>query len=289
MNSVYVSTGGFGNKLVKSTVAAFNDVGICRIELSGGIVENDTLPYLKKLTNQNCKFILHNYFPAPSNESFVLNLGSSSYEIRNQSKKLINKALNWSSELGSNVYAIHAPFRLDPNTFELGRGFAVKLLSNLTETMEIFSNEYLHLRDRARNLGIDLLIENNVISKKDFINFGVEHPFLFTGEDQNILSNYLNEDFNVLMDFGHLKVSANSLGFNMLDTIKSIENKIKWFHLSENDGLSDLNLPFDGNAWFWDYLYKEKVPVTIEVYNKSPQQLRKLQKLVEKNFTNFDM
>jgi len=281
MEEVYVSTGGFGQFLVDNTARNFNEVGIKNIELSGGIISPKTLSCLKKLRKENCKFILHNYFPKPMGEDFVLNLGSSNQIIKSQSRELILNALRWSSELHSKLYAIHAPFRLDPCVSDLGKGFPSTGLQNLNETVKIFCNEYNELRVIGKKLGVELAIENNVLSAIDFDTFGREHPFIFTGQDCDIFSKYIGQDYSVLADLAHLKVSANSLQMNPWHILSALKNKISWFHLSENDGLTDTNTSFNDSAWFWKSPDLISSPVTIEVYNESAFSLKKIQNYVK--------
>lgn len=281
MGEIYVSTGSFGQFLVEETVKKFTDAGINNIELSGGIISPKTLGFLKKFRKKNCKFTLHNYFPKPMDKDFVLNLGSNNQIIRSQSRQLILNALQWSSELHSKFYAIHAPFRLDPNVSDLGKGFPKTGLNSIDDTIKLFCNEYIELREIGKRLGVELAIENNVLSAVDFNNFGHEHPFIFTDLDFDIFSKCIGQDYSILIDFAHLKVSANSLQIDPWLILEALKDKISWCHLSENDGLSDTNNSFDDSAWFWERLDLISATVTIEVYNESVCKLKKIQDYVE--------
>ena len=279
MTNIYVSTGGFGSQNVENIVAKFVDSGINRIELSGGITSPETLLLLRQYKKNGCDFILHNYFPAPVIKPFVLNLGSTSKMVRNRSRDLILEALRWSSELEANFYGIHAPFRLDPRIQDLGKGFELKKLSSYNETLKIFCDEYSELRGLGKNYGVDLAIENNVISAIDHDLFGRDHPFIFTGVEPNPFVDYLGDEVSFLLDYGHLKVSAMSLQFDKMEALDTLSPKIKWCHLSENNGLIDSNQRFDDKAWFFEHLKSAAVPSTIEVYRHSVDSLKKLQEM----------
>lgn len=46
-------------------------------------------------------------------------------------------------------------------------------------------------------------------------------------------------DFNLLLDIGHLKVSANSLRLDFMNELRNFWPCSDYLHLSDNDGLSD--------------------------------------------------
>jgi len=200
--------------------------------------------------------------------------------IRTQSRDLIIKALQWSCELESKFYAIHAPFRLDPLIKNLGKGFRLGKLADYNTTVELFCAEYFELRSLAKKYGVELSIENNVLSATDFKEFGTNHPFIFTGADHEQFSDYLGEEVSFLIDYGHLKVSANSLKFDPIQALKELTPKIKWCHLSDNNGLEDLNGAFGINAWFIEHLNTLSVPSTLEIYKKDVKELKKITKIL---------
>ena len=196
--------------------------------------------------------------------------------IRNRSRDLIIKALRWSNELESNFYAIHAPFRLDPSIKNLGKGFNQEKLTDYETTINIFCEEYCELRYLGKKFGVELSIENNVLSFTDFKAFGSNHPFVFTGAEYEPFLNHLGDDVSFLIDYGHLKVSANSLKFDPIHALKGLTPKIKWCHLSDNNGLADLNDTFDTNAWFIKHFNSLSVPSTLEIYANNIEELKKI-------------
>lgn len=271
-----MSTGGFGRESVEHTVSNFVHSGIKHIELSGGIAGPETLNFLKQNKKNGCSFVLHNYFPAPLKDPFVLNLGSVSKMVRARSRDLIIEALHWSCELESNFYAIHAPFRLDPSIKNLGKGFNVEKLTDYKATIKLFCEEYYELRNLGKKYGVELSIENNVLSEIDFQAFGKNQPFIFTGDEREPFSSYLGDEVSFLMDYGHLKVSANSLKFDPMKVLKELTPKIKWCHLSDNNGLADLNEKFGNDAWFIKHLSTLSVPSTLEIYTNNVEELKNI-------------
>lgn len=276
ISPIYVSTGGFGSKYVETTVSELVNSGIFNIELSGGISQSETLKFLKSYKKKGCNFVLHNYFPAPKINPFVLNLGSANKTIRNRSREMISNALRWSSELESNFYAIHAPFRIDPSINNLGKGFIAGKLADRDKTLRIFCNEYCDLRELGKQYGVELSVENNVISSTDHKVFGSNQPFIFTGTDHALFSYYLGDEISFLMDYGHLKVSSTSLQFNPIEVLDQLATKIRWCHLSDNNGLVDSNETFDEHVWFLQNVQTLSVPKTLEIYGHGAEKLREI-------------
>ena len=126
------------------------------------------------------------------------------------------------------------------------------------------------------------MIENNVLSKKNLIEFD-GNPFLMADplECKNIIDQ-LPKNVGLLIDVAHLKVSSKSLRFDPKKMFKLCKDRIFGYHLSDNDGLSDSNMPFNSNSWFWKYLEKDKKYISIEVYNQSIKKLYSLLRLTKK-------
>ena len=77
----------------------------------------------------------------------------------------------------------------------------------------------------------------------------------------------------LLLDVAHLKVSSNSLGFNLLEATKQIHPWIQGYHLSDNNGCSDSNQLLTSDSWFWKVLDKSKAYYVIEVYGVNTSEL----------------
>ena len=71
--------------------------------------------------------------------------------------------------------------------------------------------------DKASKHGINIMVENNVLSKKNLDIFG-DNPFLMcdSSESMQIIGN-TPDNIKLLVDVAHLKVSANSLNFQCKD------------------------------------------------------------------------
>ena len=86
---------------------------------------------------------------------------------------------------------------------------------------------------------------------------------------------------NLLLDVGHLKVSANTLGFNKDKAHEQVKKWIKAYHLSENDGKEDTNSLISNKSWFLQKL-KPVNSYTLEVYNSDINLIKKQVDLINK-------
>ena len=263
----YLSTGGFYERSAYQTVIEFTKYGICNIELSGGIYDPNQIEPLKKISSE-INLQLHNYFPPPQ-DPFVLNLASQNNDIRIRSIAHVEKALLLSSEIGASSYAVHAGFLIDPRVGELGHKTEIRELSDRYIAIETFINSINYLSTIAERLNLILLIENNVVSKRNANRFA-QNPFLMAdpSECKDIMSR-LPYNVNLLIDVAHLKVSAKSLNFKPDNMFSDCTDWIYGYHLSDNNGEEDANEIVTETSWFWPFINKNAKFFTLEVYEKN--------------------
>jgi sugar phosphate isomerase/epimerase len=113
-----------------------------------------------------------------------------------------------------------------------------------------------------------------VITDSNIKRFG-EDPFLMTRpEEAKIIMENTPSNVNMLLDAAHLKVSANSLGFDRHEMFTLCDRWIKAYHFSDNDGKSDSNKSIDKNSWFWPYVKKHENYYSLEIYNSDMDSLK---------------
>lgn len=275
---IFVSTGGVKNKTAKETSIDFYECGISNIELSGGIYSATYKQDLVKLSDK-INFQVHNYFPPPRNP-FVFNLASVDIKLRERSIQHVINSMNLAIDLKRPIYSFHAGFRINPKVTELGQTIKKTTLSDRYSALEIFGESISLLSEEARKKGVDLLIENNVLNKRNMETFG-EDPLLLT-EPNEIISFFENIPSNIglLMDVAHLKVSSNTLSFDKKNALNSLKKYIKGYHFSDNDGYKDSNGPISNDSWFWNEINKDLDYYSIEVYNVKTSVLFDQYKLV---------
>ena len=278
---IYVSTGGLKNSTGLSTSKYFASNKINAVELSGGLPDMCQLKSLKKL-NSYIKFQIHNYFPPP-HTPFVFNLASLNSYIGNRSYKHVETAMQWALELSTPVYSFHAGFLIDPAVNELGNRVASKELFDRNQAMVLFLERVCALAKRADQLGVSLLIENNVLSFNNYIEFK-GNPFLMaTADECKYVMDNTPYNVNLLIDVAHLKVSAKTLDFNPTEFLEKCEPWIQAYHLSDNDGSKDSNEKISRNSWFWPYIKRGLDYYSLEIYNASLQELLQQVQLTEKS------
>jgi sugar phosphate isomerase/epimerase len=265
---IFVSTANVRRPYIKDSVAELVGAGFRNIELSGGtqFYQNYKKDLLELKSQHGLLYRVHNYFPPPE-KSFVLNLASTDPNILEMSQKLIREAVDLSVELGSSQYGFHAGFRISPATEELGQSIRSRNVQPYEQSLERFIGEYKKAETYAKNKGIELFIENNVVSARNFENFGGVNPFLLTHQKEYHEIKNLHP-FRLLLDVAHLKVSCRTLGLNFESELSALAAQSDYLHLSDNDGLSDSNLEITEESALYTALsrinFKNK-SITLEI------------------------
>lgn len=276
---IYVSTGGNYKQTAAEVALDYFNNGIEGVELSGGKYSDTCQTDLIGLSSK-VKFQVHNYFPPPSSP-FVFNLASNNAEILALSIGHARSSINLAIALGRPVYSFHAGFRISPGVDELGQRLVSRPLVPREDALDIFGESISSIAEYARQEGATLLIENNVISKKNLMTFS-EDPLLLTAPDEILtFMNGVPSNVGLLLDVAHLKVSSTAIGFDLVGAHQKLLPLIYGYHLSDNDGLSDSNEPISDDSWFWGDLVHGLDYYSLEIYNKSVQDLVLQEKLVK--------
>lgn len=268
MNKVFISTGAFKTKKLSEILELASKNNYKNIELSSGLIYCQNVEeLLSKYTNIN--YLIHNYFPTPK-RSFVLNLASSDKEIIRNSMNLCKKAIDMSSNLGCEYYSVHCGFYFDCLENQLGDKSQLNLKRATTEeAYNIFIDNIKILTEYAKNKKVKLAIENNVSA--GFCK--LEDAFqMYIGIDNKTIKKIINDvnhdNLFILLDLGHSKVNENSVGMDTDKLIEDLYDKIIGVHISDNDGINDLNLKLDYGSTLLKYVRKLKDKYfVIECYN----------------------
>lgn len=203
------------------------------IELTGGCsYDPDLLPKLKAFQKSHpVNLLLHSYFPPPL-EHFVLNFA----DTRVQTRDFISHSMEYVQALKIPYYSIHAGFRkdctVDCNGILHKSSSKVFTLEEIGENVAWFRNKWPD---------VPLALENI------YPNDGDTSCGFMMSFDEICEAMELLPDIFLLLDLGHLKVSANLIGFDFAksaDTIlRTYGSRIKEIHMSENHGVKDDHLP----------------------------------------------
>ena len=197
------------------------------------------------------------------------------------SLKQIKKSILLARQMKSKYFSFHAGFRIDPKPKNLGKKFKYFQLLDRDTALGLFKKNLLIINEYAKKNKIKILVENNVITKKNLELFK-DNPLLLTNPKE-ILSFFksIPKDIGLLLDVGHLKVSSKSENFNLVNAMRKLNKLTKGYHLSENNSYEDQNKPFAKNVWFYKHLKKDLTYYTIEAYTKNINLLLKLKNDLE--------
>jgi sugar phosphate isomerase/epimerase len=273
MHSIFVSTACLPDIVpLTSRISLYQRYGLNAIELGAGVsVDKDSL---SQVVQMECRFLVHNYFPPPLN-SFILNLASIDASTRTQSLHFLSEALSLSARINAPFYSVHAGFITDPTSFSQ-TSFIFPMPASPEDTPLALGRFITALEialDSAQGLGLQLLIENNVCSQelrgKLLLQTAEEFLELFC-----ILQ---SPHLGMLLDTGHLNVSARTLGFDRMNFLDKISHYIKAVHVHDNDGINDTHQPVQPGSWVLDVLRRKEfddLPIIIEAKFENITELR---------------
>jgi sugar phosphate isomerase/epimerase len=276
--------GGFDEKqLFASTVTLSDELGyrsaldaLCSIDAWGIELgypgDIDTIP--TGMIRQTAKQIIcHNYF-IPADRPFILNLASDNDKLRRRSVNYVKRAIIFCDAYDIGLYTFHAGFRVDP-TLDLtfygeptDRELAHKLFRDSVVEVAAFA--------AVRN--ITLGIENNVIEAQH-LNSGRNDFILYCKADDfiKLFESLSAENVGLLLDVGHLRVAANTLGFDP-NEFGGLSEEVVAIHVHENDGRSDRHDSVEESGWTRDFINRQlsetQAPIVIESHFNSISRLR---------------
>ena len=218
--------------------------------------------------------MIHNYFPPPK-EPFVLNLASADATIQQRSLDLVRQAIELCVRLGAPFYSVHAGFITDPYAFG-GTHFLFPDSDGPDAAhyaFDRFVSSLLEVSQYARQHNVGLLIENNMClpDLRGKLLLQTAH------ELQELLDAVQAPNVGILLDFGHLNISARTLGVNRLEFIERLAPYIHAFHVHDNDGIDDTHKPPQPGSWILDVLRRPELadlPVVIESRFENERALR---------------
>lgn len=276
---VSISTGAFPAMSPKEAFVHLTELGVDCIEFSGGFWEEGIAEWLR-LASQIRSLRFHNYFPPPKTP-FVFNLASDDSEISRLSVSHAENTIRLVKECGGSEYSFHAGFLIDPQPSEIGKPIQKRKLMDRDKAIQRFIARIRYLADIAGENGIQLLIENNVLSRRNFSTFESNPLLMVEPAENRAIMMDTPDNVSLMLDVAHLKVSANTLKFEAGSFFELCDPWIAAYHLSDNDGISDTNAKICENSWFWGHLNSSIAYVSLEVYGVSDTELLDQVRLVK--------
>lgn len=260
---IFVSTSCLpGVETIASRVHLYQSHGLNAIELGAGISADEDS--LCQVAEMDCRLLVHNYFPPPL-DSFVLNLASKDAKIREKSISFVSEAISLVIRLNAQFYSVHAGFITDPTSFGL-TSFFFPSPASPDEAQYAFGRFTASLNavlDSAQRQGVDILIENNICSQE------MRGKLLLqTAEEfQELFRSVQAPHLGMLLDTGHLNVSAHTFGFDRMTFVEEVIPYVRAIHIHDNDGISDTHKPVQSGSWVLDVLQRTEfssLPIIIE-------------------------
>lgn len=213
------------------------------------------------------EWLVHNYFPCPP-QPFVLNLASQDPDTLARSREFATEALRLCAALRAPFYSVHCGFLAELDPASLGRPLTYSDLSDYETGYRTFLESLHQLLRVARQVGVRLLLEPNVVSSFNLID-GKNRLLLLAEPDEfrRLFADLSDPALGVLLDLGHLKVTAQTLGFGPDAFVETVASRIGAFHLHDNDGRSDQHRPVSADSWPVDVLRQDRfaeLPVVVE-------------------------
>ena len=196
-----------------------------------------------------------------------MNLASLDDEIYDLSLNHCLNAINISKELGLKKYAFHAGFFTD---------FGISKNRSLVNHSKIYdkdksTNRFIEACKTLKSVAsedLEIYIENNVLSLKNYFNYNKSKPFMLLNcKDYKNLKQKI--DFKLLLDVAHLSVTCNSLNLNFKEELDYLYDETDYIHFSENNKYEDLNKGISFSDYIYSHIkFKNNTSkyITLEIY-----------------------
>jgi sugar phosphate isomerase/epimerase len=277
---IFVSTSSLNDhKSVIHVLKEYKKGGIQNIELgSSHKYEEGIKEFVKKFQKENdVNYTVHAYFP-PAKESFFVNLASQDEQILSRSKNFVRDMIELSSEVNAVLCGFHAGFRFDPIH---GVKYGDTPILDYHVAYDIFLQSLISICKFADEKKVKICFEPNVVSKNNLINN--QNKLLLMAEIGEI--NNLFHDLEtrgvtnlfLLLDLGHLKVTANNLNFDFTTFIDTFKERVLEIHIHDNQGVFDQHFKLEENSEVLEvlknYKFKSLEALTLESHKLTIEQI----------------
>lgn len=236
---IYASTQCLPDLGLEETLAAYSRADIEHVEL--GYCSDNDVNVSALVEEYPFKFVAHNYF-LPVRDEFILNLASPNESLRRRSVEYVKAAITFCEEHDIPRYTFHGGFRVDP---DLSLTFPKRSPPDYQECFERFRSSLRTIIDHAMSTSVSISIENNVVTEENVVGGEPLLMFCQPGEFRRLFESVDSSNCGVLLDIGHLNVSAKTFGFDRSMIVDEVVNHLDCFHLHTNDGCTDQHEAFD--------------------------------------------
>ena len=268
---IFISTSCFIQRSsVISVLKEYAKQGIKNIELGASHkYEEGIIEFLKDYRKKyGAEFTLHGYFP-PQKDSLIVNFASQNEASREKSIAHVKNMIDLSKELGAKLCGFHAGFLVD--TKQLGQKLDKAKRFDYEKGYGTFLSSVKEVCNYASIKSVKIAFEPNVVSSYNVIDG--KNELLLMCEIKEIKRFYHDlemsgiKNLGMILDLGHLKVTANNLKYDPVEFIETFKNNVLEIHIHDNDGFLDKHLQLKKDSWALKMLKKvasKKIIVTLE-------------------------
>ncbi len=251
---IYISTSCVaGDRSLSTVLDKLAKLSVRNVELSGphpyvphDLLASELLGYKKT----GMSFIVHNYFPQPETD-FVLNIASFDENVIENSRNLINNALDLAREIGALFYGCHAGYLADAEAktgyFQFNVTSVQSPKASLNQTAGTVNGI---LKNRGGNLPSGGMLLENLFPAGPQKNFSLACT---PGEIKSLFGAFNHPTPGLLLDLSHLELTCQLYGLSpeaaLQEVIDTMGDLIRCVHLSGNDGRTDSHAPLEPDAW----------------------------------------
>ncbi len=264
---IYISSACIKRKRIVEIIEELIKHNIRNIELSGGTDNYDGLESdLKQLKDlYHLRYVCHAYFPPPK-IPFVVNLASCDDLIYKQSIDHYVQCIDLLKRIECKVLSIHAGFLVEIGVNEIGGKLNDSIIYDEDEAYDRFCYAYERIAQLCKKNDINLYLENNVLSLENYSQFDY-HNYVMMTDFNTIMKMKERLEFNLLLDLGHLHVSAHTLKLDYAQECYKLKPYVKWIHMSENNGFCDEHKPLKRSSRImeeFEKMLRPDIGVTLE-------------------------
>jgi len=271
---IFISTSCFHEKKsVIKILKEYSKQGIKNIELGASHeYEENIMEFLKEYKKKHdAEFTIHAYFP-PEKNPFIINLASQKPDAVGKSISKIKKMIDTAKELDAKLCGFHAGFLVESE--ELGKPLDKSNRFEYEKGYKTFLESAKEICQYAKSKGVKIAFEPNVVSSYNVVGDKNELALMCkTGEIKRFYRDLEALGINnlgLLLDLGHLKVTANNLKFDAEEFVGAFRSKVAEIHIHENEGKIDEHKPLKKDSWGLRIINKygfKNVLITLEVNN----------------------
>lgn len=270
-------------------LSQLKDLAIDGIEIGSTHIYDNKKNYKKIIEKiKGKKFFLHNFFPPIKNKNFVINISSKNKIIRNKSIDIIINNIDFSNDVGAELYTFHPGFLSlpSPKIDIKNSNYDFKFSDNKSKYTDAFEHMIKSLKKitsyaKTKKTRIAIETEGSV-KKKDFLL--MQKPSEFKK-----LFKMIPNNLHINLNIAHTLLASKVYGFSFLKLLKIIKKKVVAVELSCNDGLNDQHLPITSKSNNLKYVkYFKNTPIILEFRNTSLETVKNSISVLKKFLKKYD-